>query len=502
MPRVSPVSHFSFLVIFAALLTIAVGCKRETAPPEESADPPHVRQAPVIEEPGLEAPVIEAPVIEAPTDPPTEESEPTNESITEAADETVRPAEVEEAEHPADDGPTVVVVLISVDGLRGDYVDMAEAPFFSRLMEEGAFTRELAPVFPSLTFPSHVSMATGARVEDHGIAANALYDFERDRRWSYPSENSTILCEPIWNTAKRQGIRTLVFDWPVSHKQEGPHAADYFNQSYDTRKTDEQRMDQMLDTWERDRNEQPLQLVMGYIPSVDQAGHRYGPDTPETRSAVEEADRLMRRTFERAQRIVDQQIGENALLYFIVTTDHGMDDIHTFVQLKGLAGDAFTDDMRFVTSGSVGNIYLEFVENEEAKPVLIERLLERFRRHSFVQAYARDELPEEWGYDRPGRTGDVVVSIDPGYYFNNAPGPPTRPIEEGEGPVGMHGYPIEDSPEMYGFMGIWRSGEPIGGVDLGTVDCRRVHATVTELLGIEPAEKALNEPLPNLVPGR
>jgi predicted AlkP superfamily pyrophosphatase or phosphodiesterase len=132
-----------------------------------------------------------------------------------------------------------------VDGLRGDYVDVADVPFLDRVMQEGAYTRHLAPVFPSLTFPSHVSMATGTLVKDHGIAANALWDFDRDRRWSYPSENSTLRSEAIWNTTSRQGIRTLVFDWPVSQRQKGPYAADYFTNAYDTSIPDERRLERL-----------------------------------------------------------------------------------------------------------------------------------------------------------------------------------------------------------------------------------------------------------------
>ncbi len=398
------------------------------------------------------------------------------------------------------DKPVTLVVWISVDGLRGDYVDSVDAPFLERFLAEGAYSRELAPVFPSLTFPAHVSQCTGALVSDHGIIGNAIYDIVNDHRVSYPNDNSLILCEPIWNTAKRQGLRSAVFDWPVSQKQVGPHAADYFTQSYDTGLSDQHRLEQLWDAWNRDRDPQPLQLLMGYFSGVDSAGHKYGPHAPETKIAVQQADALLAESFKQCEQLIHEKHGDNVQWYFIVSTDHGMDEIHTLVSLRGLLADAYTEDVRTLTSGSVGNIFLDFVTDPEAKGVLRDYILDKFKRHSFAHAYAREDLPAEWGYDSPGRTGDVVVSIDPGYFFSESPGAPIRPVDPERGPLGMHGYPLADSPEMHGFLGIWRSGEPLGGVDLGVVDSRRLHSTVARLLEIEPASTALDDPIPGLRP--
>ena len=47
--------------------------------------------------------------------------------------------------------------------MRGDYVDRDRdrLPTLSKLMRDGAFTRQLAPAFPSITFPSHITQVTG-----------------------------------------------------------------------------------------------------------------------------------------------------------------------------------------------------------------------------------------------------------------------------------------------------------------------------------------------------
>src|SRR5690554_1798607 len=70
--------------------------------------------------------------------------------------------------------PKRTVVWVSVDGVRPDYVRRGNTPTLRRLMREGAYTEELIPVFPSLTFPSHVSLATGVKAGKHGVMGNSF----------------------------------------------------------------------------------------------------------------------------------------------------------------------------------------------------------------------------------------------------------------------------------------------------------------------------------------
>jgi hypothetical protein len=251
----------------------------------------------------------------------------------------------------------------------------------------------------------------------------------------------------------------------------------------------------LLAVWEKDASSRPLQLLMGYFPGVDMAGHKYGPNSPQIEAAMVAADRVLQETFARCEKIIKQRHGKQATLYFIVSTDHGMEEVHTIVSLKGVLGDALTSEMRYVTSGSIANIYLDFV-NKSARRPLAENIVRTMARYEFARAYLLEDLPEEWGYACPGRTGDVVISIDPGYYFTEKGEAPVEPVDPQEGPLGMHGYPAEDNAAMLGFLAIWRSGEPLGGIDLGEIESRRLHATVAHILGIEPAMTALNGPLP------
>ena len=53
------------------------------------------------------------------------------------------------------------LILVGVDGFRHDYFDLFETPTFDRVAAAGAKADALIPLFPSLTFPSFYSIATG-----------------------------------------------------------------------------------------------------------------------------------------------------------------------------------------------------------------------------------------------------------------------------------------------------------------------------------------------------
>ncbi len=64
------------------------------------------------------------------------------------------------------------VVVVSVDGLRGDA--LAQMPALSALAANGAWTDSMQTVIPSLTVPGHVSLFTGRDVTKLGITTNTL----------------------------------------------------------------------------------------------------------------------------------------------------------------------------------------------------------------------------------------------------------------------------------------------------------------------------------------
>jgi len=388
------------------------------------------------------------------------------------------------------------IVWISIDGLRHDYTDRADTPFFDRLMAEGAYTRELWSIFPSLTFPSHVSQATGVKVKDHGIPLNSFYDTERDRFFRFAGFADLLRAEPIWLTASRQGIRVAVHDWVMSHGQEGEVTSAYFGERYDGSLKDEERLQLLIDIFEQDdpSAEGPLQLIMGYMVQPDKTGHAYGPDAPEIANTMIETDAKLGAFAERMIKRFDEISDPGDVLYLFVTTDHGMSEVYHLVNLSILAGigehgDEGEEDITTITSGNVGHVFLHKLD-EATRVRRADEILARAGMHDFLNAYRFEDLPEEWGYQFPTRVGDLVLVLDVGYTFSGRIDTAVRPLEADEGPRGMHGYDPRIDPNMLGMAFFWRYPEPFGGVELGRIHSLELHPTVAHLLGIEPAERA------------
>jgi len=66
-----------------------------------------------------------------------------------------------------DDRP--YLVILSLDGFRWDYPQMANTPTLDSLKKAGVIAESLKPSYPTKTFPNHYTMATGLYPDHHGL---------------------------------------------------------------------------------------------------------------------------------------------------------------------------------------------------------------------------------------------------------------------------------------------------------------------------------------------
>lgn len=413
-----------------------------------------------------------------------------------------------EANSPALDKSTAknVVLWISVDGFRGDYVDRGESPFLESLMRHGAYTRKLTPVFPSLTFPNHVSQATGVEPGVHGIVSNTYFDTATGQQYNFPGDPNLLQAEPIWLTAARQGVRAAALDWPFSHAEEQltttTARAAYFHPKYDPGLSDAERLEKLVELYRTDasdsKNTEPLQLLMAYVHDVDSAGHKAGPDAVETVEAIRRTDRLLRHTVEEAAEIFKQRANRERgdAFYVLITTDHGMAPVKTLVNLRKLIGRAdVPDSVVALSAGSTANIYLNKLAEPERERIKRD-IVTRLKEVPFAKYWTKEELPPEWNYAHGTRTGDLVVSLDAGYDFSGRGEQVTAATDsDAKALKGMHGYDPAKVSEMLGFMVLIHYGAEQPGFDLGEFHSLRLHPTVAKLLEIEPSDRAKAKPM-------
>ena len=71
-----------------------------------------------------------------------------------------------------------LVMLISCDGFRYDYLSLGVTPNLDALRKNGVYVPKMKPIFPSITFVNHQTIVTGLHAETHGILANDVIDPE------------------------------------------------------------------------------------------------------------------------------------------------------------------------------------------------------------------------------------------------------------------------------------------------------------------------------------
>ena len=109
------------------------------------------------------------------------------------------------------------VVLVSVDGFRPDFYLEAKwpAPNLKQMAKEGVQALGVRGVFPSVTYPSHTTLITGATPLHHGVYYNAPFEPEgQTGRWYW--ESNLIQTKTLWKAVQEKGGTTASFFWPVS----------------------------------------------------------------------------------------------------------------------------------------------------------------------------------------------------------------------------------------------------------------------------------------------
>ncbi len=111
----------------------------------------------------------------------------------------------------------VPVVLLSVDGLKPDYVLEADrlglkVPELRRLVADGAHATGVRGVTPTVTYPSHTTLLTGVSPSTHGIINNSPFDpmATNDNGWYWYAED--IKVPTLWDQVTDAGLITANVD--------------------------------------------------------------------------------------------------------------------------------------------------------------------------------------------------------------------------------------------------------------------------------------------------
>jgi predicted AlkP superfamily pyrophosphatase or phosphodiesterase len=379
------------------------------------------------------------------------------------------------------------VVVLSWDGIRFDYIERAPTPALDRMRREGVEAERLVPVFPSSTFPSHVSLATGAFPDRHGIVGNVFRDPERGI-FRYSDEADWLEAEPIWVAAERQGLRTATFFWVGSDTDWHGVGATYRRTPFDEAVPESEKVDQIL-AWLDLPEEEAPSLILSWWHGCDGVGHKWGPEDRRVAEQLERQDRELARLFDG----LDQRSAWSDTTLMLVS-DHGMVEADRAIDLKSVLAKGGVE-AAVVNGGGMAHIYLQRYSERS-------RALEILGDLPAVRAYAAELLPLRLRAYHPSRTGHIVVLAEPPHLFEKRRRGWDR-FKVGtwrflRGPTGAHGFDPE-LPEMGAvFLALGR-GVP-AGERIGPQRAVDVAPTVARLLGIDPPRHAEGRPIPGIGP--
>ncbi len=375
-------------------------------------------------------------------------------------------------------GEAPIVLLISLDGTRPVDLEKEGLTSLASFAREGAVAQRMIPVFPSNTFPNHVSLITGVNPERHGIVSNVFNDPARGK-FSYENDPSWIEAEPLWSILDRHGIASATYHWVGS---EGPWRNGRGPVSwvrYRSGVAESSKVKRILEWLDLASAEQP-RFICAWFRGADSKGHRHGPDSKQVAASLRAQDAAL------AELLAGiEERGLWPRLSLLVVSDHGMARVEREVDLGAALAKAGVEAR---LHGGGGFSIIDVEERERARIVAASLGLEVF--------YRDEEGSAKLPLDNP-RFGSGVVLARPGTsIFRPRYGGSKRVASLVAGALslrGAHGYDPE-LPEM-GAIFLARGRRVPTARDLGIVGTLDVTPTVLDLLGVPIPEGLSGRPL-------
>ncbi|MGO9275907.1 MAG: alkaline phosphatase family protein [Terriglobia bacterium] len=422
------------------------------------------------------------------------------------------------------------LLLISIDGLRPDYVLQADAhglkiPHLRRILRDGVHATGVRGVLPTVTYPSHTTIATGVWPARHGIYSNQTFDplGKNFEGWYWYSED--IAVPTLWEAAAKAGLTVGNVSWPVTAGGKGIryNVPEYWRAQ---KTADDLKLLRLVSTpglvAEIAREAGPYivdldeaipgdlartryaawilrhgkpQFMMVHLAALDHLQHATGPFSPESNSTLEQIDEMLGQLEETAHSALPDYA-------VCVVSDHGFSRIdHSLNLMKAFAGEGLVtlgsgagfrgaplvlDWKAFpkVDGGSAAILLKD--PKDQTTRAKVEQLL---RRLAADPANGIARILDRKAIEAMGGNPEAAFWVDMQANFSavNAVGELVIPH-----PGGTHGY-APSHPEM--LASFFMAGPDVGhDFTLGEMDMRSIAPTVAAYLGF-PFPSAELKPL-------
>jgi predicted AlkP superfamily pyrophosphatase or phosphodiesterase len=297
-----------------------------------------------------------------------------------------------------------LVILVSIDGFRADYLDRGLTPNIAALAAAGVRAQSIRPAFPSVTLPNHTTLVTGLYPDHHGIVNNQMEDpampgvlfsltNAHDVRWWSGHT-------PIWVTAERQGLHAASEFWPAADIPNHGVLPEHVR-GFDETVPPDQRTDMVLSWLDLPAGQRPDFTAL-YFDQVDHAGHLGGPDSDAVDQALRSVDTAIGRLVAGLH-----QRGLFDRTDLIILADHGMEanSPDRVIYLDDLV------DPKTIHVEAAGVI--TGLRAEPGHEAAVEQAL--LKPHDHMQCWRKGNIPVKLHYGTNSRVPALVCLADPGW---------------------------------------------------------------------------------------
>jgi predicted AlkP superfamily pyrophosphatase or phosphodiesterase len=407
------------------------------------------------------------------------------------------------------------VLLISVDGLKPEAITDAadhglKVPNLRAFMTDGTYAHTVRGVLPTVTYPSHSTLLTGASPAAHGIYDNTTFDpFNRNERgWYWYAEDLKV--PTLWDAAAGAHLVTANVYWPVSV---GAHITYNLPQIWRTATADDLKLQRALSTPGLEQSlsatlgpypggeeetvaedeirtrfavrlmeQKPLDFFTVYLSGLDTEQHASGPFSPASNAVLERLDAAVGELRAAAEKAAPGRAT------VCVVSDHGFaaiqHDVNLYVPFLQ-AGLFSVDEHNKITAwkampwpaGGTAAIMLAD-PNDAAVRDRVQALLTQLAADpasGIERILNREEIHAMRGFP----DASFVVAFRIGYEIAYALAPPliTKPSN-----LGMHGY-LPEKAEMRSSFFLVGPGVAKHR-NLGEIDMRQIAPTLADILHV------------------
>lgn len=362
---------------------------------------------------------------------------------------------------------TNTVVLISLDGFRWDYIEKHHAPHLAAIAKSGVRANKMHPVYPTKTFPNHLSIITGLLPINHGVVDNRFCDTKRNDCYSMgkgKDDSTWFNGIPLWNLAQMQGLKAATYFWPESDARFNGMLPDYYYH-YSKHGDYQNRVDQIVQWLSLPKAQRP-RLVISYFSLVDSMGHKFGPDAEQTQEAVQQLDSLMGQLQQRLD-VLEQNVN------LVIVSDHGMSAV---APNQSIAISSLPKDDKFMVTNTGPRVLIYANENTTATDIsAYKKRLNKAAKGRYT--VLTDEQRAQYHYQNNGRTGDIILQTTAPRAFAD-----TGKVSY----LGTHGYAYTDD-----MAATFIANGPAfkHGITLEQVNNLDIYPLIAKILGIELLSK-------------